>query len=422
MTCSGVRWLCVLMLVGCHDEDAWRRIHPEAMYPHDAPLPIDASAREAPAIDASPLAEQPDHPVPAPASPPDSCLERGASYPIETFVVAFLARDVNGDGKLDVIASDRSTETERVGVYLGAGDGTLAAPAAWTEIAGAGYTLSPGDLNADGNLDFAIANTDGKTIDLYQGAGDGTFAAKASVATARKPFGVTVADLDGDNHPDLVVETFTHVEIHRGTGPFTFKRKTIVKVGQAPDGPLVADLDGDKLNDLAYAANDESFFFTVLNQRGKFTPTQLGATCSSPAFLVSGDLDHDGDIDATYRCGEGMELQLNDGTGGFRMVKLPFGGGGRTYSLIADFTGDGHVDLLAPDSESEHTMFVLAQGDGAGGFTVREKLEVPEHESGEVTRMTMGDFNGDGRPDALVGVGNGTMPAVTMFLGRDCEH
>ncbi len=431
-----MRWLILVALVGCHDEDAWRRIQPDHVSPRDAPPPIDASPRDAvidgPApIDASPRDAVIDGPAPAerpddsrpkpPPPPPPSCFVSGATYAMEESLSALVVADFDGDGKVDVLATMWDTPGGRIGVFRGAGDGTIEAPKAWTPTESRFvYAVSTADLDGDGILDVSIANPDEKRIELFRGAGDGTFGAKPPLVTARKPYSASLSDIDGDRRVDLVVDTFTHVEVYRGTGPFTFKRKAIVKTGQAPDGPLITDLDGDKLNDLAYVSNDESFFFSVLNQKGRFTANQLTTTCGSPAFLADADLDGDGDRDAAYTCADGMELQLNEGKGTFRMVKVPFGGAAHESIVSADFTGDGHPDILAPHGESG-ALLALATGDGTGAFAVRENIGFPGT-GGEVTELAMGDLDGDGHMDAVVGLGNGRPDEVVILLGRDCHR
>src|SRR5262249_21674208 len=77
-------------------------------------------------------------------------------------VLEMKAVDLNGDGNLDIVAAaDNSAGTSpRAVVLLGNGDGTFSAP---TEFAtGPGNTsasIAVGDLNGDGKLDLAVANT-----------------------------------------------------------------------------------------------------------------------------------------------------------------------------------------------------------------------------------------------------------------------
>ena len=75
--------------------------------------------------------------------------------------------DVNGDGKLDVIAVNTSNNT--ISVFFGNGDGTLQAPITYPTGSGpAGITV--GDFNGDGRTDIAVANSNGSSITVLTGA------------------------------------------------------------------------------------------------------------------------------------------------------------------------------------------------------------------------------------------------------------
>ena len=74
--------------------------------------------------------------------------------------------------------------------------------------------LAPGavklaDLNGDGIPDLVVANSGGNNVLVYPGLGDGQFGPALNGGhgffTGTNPTGITVADLNGDGRPDLVV-------------------------------------------------------------------------------------------------------------------------------------------------------------------------------------------------------------------------
>lgn len=134
--------------------------------------------------------------------------------------------DVNHDGKLDLIFTDESSTPYRVGFCLGNGDGTFQAPTYlplgirtdyFSALLKGGYAA---DVDGDGKLDliavFNVANTRPDAIMnnfhvvfvMYPGNGDGTYqAAKTfdlSYGNSDSVYGFT-GDFDGDGAADVVV-------------------------------------------------------------------------------------------------------------------------------------------------------------------------------------------------------------------------
>jgi hypothetical protein len=129
--------------------------------------------------------------------------------------------DVNGDGKPDLVwvslySSDNLCGTSDgyslVTVRLGRGDGTF--PEGGFNCSGGVETFSVAvaDVNGDGKLDLILASacltedcpTDG-AVTVLAGNGDGTFQVATSFDPVNGAHSVTVADVNGDENPDLLV-------------------------------------------------------------------------------------------------------------------------------------------------------------------------------------------------------------------------
>ena len=142
------------------------------------------------------------------ASPLDYAAGTGTLTSINPVGVA--VADVNGDGKLDVVTSNRGTGT--VGVLLGNGDGTFK-PATTYPIGDGGGSFANGitvaDLNADGKADIVIADN-GTTYNLgiLYGNGDGTFGARVGANAGAGSGTPVVADFNKDGRLDLATENF----------------------------------------------------------------------------------------------------------------------------------------------------------------------------------------------------------------------
>ena len=136
------------------------------------------------------------------------------------FAEAVTVADVNGDGKPDLVVANGSTTlclgcgVSTFGILLGNGDGTFKPVATYDLFADAGLPMSVtvADLNGDGKPDVVVTNVCSptscyrSTVNLLLGKGDGTFQGPAiydsgGVGTTS----VVVADVNGDGKPDLVV-------------------------------------------------------------------------------------------------------------------------------------------------------------------------------------------------------------------------
>ena len=88
---------------------------------------------------------------------------------------------------------------------------------------------------------------------------------------------------------------------------------------------------------------------------------------------------------------------------------FPVPGASPNSVAVADFNGDGILDLAVTDLNSYIVAILL--GDGAGNFTSKYSYQIgvdPEY-------VAVGDFNGDGRPDLAIANQGGTL---TVLLGN----
>ncbi len=116
--------------------------------------------------------------------------------------------DMNGDGKLDLIAfgSDPSTKADFITISLGNGDGTFQ-KAITTTTTAYYYSLIVADFNGDGLLDVAGGEYDG-AVDIYLGKGDGTLQAPVSFAAAGYPAYLIGGDFNADGAPDIAAANY----------------------------------------------------------------------------------------------------------------------------------------------------------------------------------------------------------------------
>ena len=113
------------------------------------------------------------------------------------------------------------------------------------------------------------------------------------------------------------------------------------------------------------------------------------------------DVDEDGDLDAMVAVeNEPNRLYLNDGDGHLTSQERAFGEGAYDTEHVrtADFNGDGNPDAIFVAEDDRHHQYFLGRGDGTF-HNVTERL--PKRSEGNA--LDVGDVNGDGRPDVVVG-------------------
>ena len=186
-----------------------------------------------------------------------------------------------------------------------------------------------------------------------------------------------------------------------------------------PTALVAADFDGDGKPDVAVAnyeysapggGTDGMSGFAVLSNQGRgafSAPTHYTVSNKGCWDIAVGDFDEDGDADivvpvadAFWEQGSQVLLFLNDGSGAFPIRRTFAVGPAPTGVAVADFDGDGHLDVATSNYQSlqpDGSISVLL-GDGTGMLGPQVTYVV----DARPFKLAAGDLDGDGRPDLAV--------------------
>ena len=347
--------------------------------------------------------------------------------------VAVAATDYNGDGKPDFVVADRYDNSTSILLNT---TPSAAAPLSFAPqvsfSAGAGpFSVAIGDFNGDGKPDIAIDNSEGQSISVLlnktaQGSATPSIGSQATFSISGYSTSVAVGDINGDGKPDLVavnnsgnsVSVLLNLAVASDAFP-TFAPAQVFPTGAKPTYVTVADVNGDGKPDLVvtnYLDNSVSVLLN-LTPPGAAVPTfaaqQTIAVGTKPRFLTVADVNGDGrpDLIVTNTVDNTVSVLLNTTAPGAMTLSwaapVSLATGMNPVSVVvADINGDSKPDLIIVNNLDATVSIILnvtPPGAKTPAFTAQQAFFV----GGSPFSLAVADLNGDGRPDIAVTTVNG---------------
>jgi hypothetical protein len=287
----------------------------------------------------------------------------GTNVPVFRYVMGAQLHDT---GDMDLLVED----TANPSLITLTTDGQTLIRIVATKLASGTGPMVAADLNGDGHMDLVIQSTLGGVADVFFGSADGLLTAAGAYAGSSAVQSMLLHDVDGDGHLDLVVEGVGgRIEILHGNADGSF--------ASAPEGGSgMADAAmgvGGHLVAIANVGGGHRFYtatpagLSVLIEQSDLSLNLQGIYNAGPgrAGFAAGDFNGDGVMDVAVDSPEGVAVLLGSAAGGMAGSRVFAAGMPALSGSLGQFSGSGDLDELVNVSPAQD---LLLHGNGDGTF------------------------------------------------------
>jgi hypothetical protein len=335
---------------------------------------------------------------------------RPAEIPLVRAPIAVADLDATQDGLADLVLANATSPP--LTVLPGDGSGGFDPPLD-IGTGPAPRSFAVADFDGDGSVDLAVAG--GGEIEIYYAADAGLV--RRTVLEAPDVSSVTAADLDLDGNYDIVAATATRstVTVFAGTDDGTFLAGRNYATDNPPAAIFVADLNGDDLPDVAVGGNAITVLFN--NGDGTLGSPVVTDQPSEILALTGDDIDDDGDVDLVAAGRPNLvTVIVNSGDGQF-LHEDSYAIGATPVAVDVAYLDDDDANLDVVTANRGTNNVSILHGVGDGHLRDETRIKVGKGPAG----LVVDDLNGDGLNDLVVP--NRLGKSITVLLqGADAPQ
>jgi hypothetical protein len=312
---------------------------------------------------------------------------------------AVVVADLDGDGKPDIATPNNysiSGQPASISILRNISNASAIsfAPAQNINNGVLTYTLAAADIDGDGKQDLAACSIVDQVVSVFRNTstpGSISFAPKVNFTTNTDIHGITICDIDGDGKPEIsVVSSLSGItSVLRNTsspGSISFALKVDFATLIA-ESIVSSDFDGDGKADLAITSDISSAFsiFRNTSSPGSISfAARNDISCGSgnqPHGITTGDLDGDGKSDLavviTNSTISGAQVYRNTSTLGninfsFSTSLLGTSGSTSYHTTMGDINGDGKPDIAVTSGAPSNQVRVFQNNSTSGAIIFGE--------------------------------------------------
>jgi len=343
--------------------------------------------------------------------------------------------DVDVDGYQYIFVTNYNTNPGTVSVLYSTGNGEIKELPSAIEVEGTRPTaVFAIDINQDDFSDLLTVDEERNTVTVHKGLGAGRFSREGipvieldAGSDAGMPKSIYVADVNGDSDLDIITANVgtSNVSVFLGdaTENFTESPNSPFSVGGEPYGVFVADMDGDDNQDII-TANRADDTVTILFGDGSepfdILDAAILAVGERPFDLFVADLngDQNPDITTANIGSNNVSLLFGDGAGSFpEQTSVPAGLKPRKV-FAEDLGQDGNMDIIVLNQQSDDVSVFNGLGDGV----FEEAVSSPYSIISEPRGLFVKDVVGSSLPDIVTTSNTGLkVQIIEVFLDYDFD-